>query len=65
MLFRSDATIVLDNTFIRPKLREGDVALMEIAIEDGTCTSKEMYQLNAVRKCLGVQYLSELCQPNG
>ena len=60
-----DATIVLDKTFIRPKLREGDVALMEIAIEDGTYTSKAMYQLNAVHKCLGVQYLSELCHPNG
>ena len=62
-----DAKIHLDCTMIRPKLRENDKCLMDIALEMDSpqFTKIQLEQINAVREYFDIQYISEICEPNG
>ena len=59
-----DATIHLDNKMIRPKLREYDIFLMDVAIKMFFTKSK-LEQIKAVREYLNIIFLSEISEPNG
>ena len=58
------ATIVLDNTFVQPKLRINDICIMDVAIK--MCfTKNQLERLNAVREWYNVMWISELCTQDG
>ena len=58
------ATIVLDNTFVQPKLRTNDICIMDVAIK--MCfTKNQLERLNAVREWYNVMWISELCTQDG
>lgn len=59
-----DGTLLFDQTFICPPLRENDQAIMEIAMK-GNYTKKELMRANGCREYLGVQYLSKVAYPHG
>lgn len=59
-----DTALYFDDVYIHPILRQGDMAIMEIAMEIGF-SSRQMNQINACQERLGVQYISELASPNG
>ena len=55
---------MVDKTYIRPKLREGDQAIMDIALEMNF-TDKQIQQINAARESKGVFYLSKIAEADG
>jgi hypothetical protein len=57
-------SITLDNTMIRPKLRQNDESIMERAISM-KLTQIQKRRINAVRMYLGIMYLSEICNTEG
>jgi hypothetical protein len=59
-----DGQIRLDNTFLRPALRQNDVAIMEQALKLNF-TAIQLQKINCVRMFIGVTYLSEISHPNG
>lgn len=59
-----DSKIHLDNTMIRPKLRQHDKCIMDFALSY-TARKAQLERINAIREYLNIQYLSEICNPDG
>jgi hypothetical protein len=59
-----EGQIFLDNTYIRPPLRNNDKCIMDRTLEM-ELTTTQMERINCVRMFLGVTYLSEICNVAG
>jgi hypothetical protein len=59
-----DGKILLNNKYIRPKLRANDECIMERVVEM-EFTQNQRERINCVRMYLGVMYLSEICNIPG
>jgi hypothetical protein len=59
-LYNTGGLIVLNNTMIRPKLRQNDESIMERAIQMDL-TLIQWRRINSVRMYLGIMYPSKIC----
>jgi hypothetical protein len=64
-LSRINTSIELDNPYITPLQRKGDLHIMDSVLNSGLFTTIEINQINYCRLHLQVTTLSDICQANG